>query len=77
MGCSCAVQVGIASEVRRLEEHATQTQLEGVVRHLCKQPGVDGILVQLPLPAHLNEEAVMDVLDPAVDVDGFHPITVG
>ena len=47
------------------------------MRHLCDQKDVDGLLVQLPLPPHLNEEAVIDALDPSKDVDGFHPVNVG
>ncbi len=47
------------------------------MRQLCQQKDVDGLLVQLPLPPHLNEEAVIDALDPSKDVDGFHPVNVG
>lgn len=57
--------------------NATQKQLEGVVRDLCRQDHIDGLLLQLPLPSHLDEEAVIDAFDPSKDVDGFHPVNVG
>ena len=47
------------------------------IRELNQDDSVDGILVQLPLPAHINEDAVIDAIDPAKDVDGFHPRSVG
>lgn len=70
-------QVGIATSLKRLREDVSQQQLEGLVRHICEQKDVDGLLVQLPLPPHLNEEAVINALDPSKDVDGFHPVNVG
>lgn len=47
------------------------------MRDLCEQDNVDGLLLQLPLPSHLDEEAVIDAFDPSKDVDGFHPLNVG
>lgn len=47
------------------------------VRQVCGDPGVDGVLVQLPLPRHCDEGSVMEQLDPSKDVDGFHPLNMG
>ena len=47
------------------------------VRRVCGDPGVDGVLVQLPLPRHCDEGSVMEQLDPSKDVDGFHPLNMG
>ena len=69
--------MGIATSLKQLREDASQQQLEGLVRHLCDKKDVDGLLVQLPLPKHLNEEAVINAFDPSKDVDGFHPENVG
>ena len=73
----CVMQVGIVSCLNRLREDASQAELEGVVGYLCSRRDVDGVIVQLPLPPHLNEEAVIDAFDPSKDVDGFHPLNVG
>ena len=70
-------QVGIATRVERLGSDISQRKMEAVVRRLCGEEHVDGLLVQLPLPGHLNEEAVIDSFDPSKDVDGFHPVNVG
>ena len=51
--------------------------LEEGVSRVCRRGDVDGVLVQLPLPQHLDEGAVMERLDPAKDVDGFHPLNMG
>ena len=55
----------------------TEDQLLDLVRSLNDDPNIDGILVQLPLPDHINEAKVIETIDPAKDVDGFHPINVG
>ncbi|HEX7255947.1 MAG TPA: bifunctional 5,10-methylenetetrahydrofolate dehydrogenase/5,10-methenyltetrahydrofolate cyclohydrolase [Gaiellaceae bacterium] len=68
-----AQEVGIRSVDHRLPAETTQEQLEGLVRELNADDTVDGILVQSPLPAQLDEEAAVRLLDPAKDVDGFHP----
>lgn len=75
--CGWSAQVGIATSLKQLREDVSQQHLEGLVRHLCDQKDVDGLLVQLPLPPHLNEEAVIDTFNPSKDVDGFHPVNVG
>ncbi len=70
-------QAGVRVLVHQLPEHVSQHELEQAVRHLCLDAAVDGLLVQLPLPRHLCEEAVMEHIDPAKDVDGFHPLNMG
>lgn len=69
--------VGIRSIVQRLPEETTQEELLAAVDKLNTDETVDGILVQLPLPGHINEDCIIDAIDPAKDVDGFHPQSVG
>jgi methylenetetrahydrofolate dehydrogenase (NADP+) / methenyltetrahydrofolate cyclohydrolase len=69
--------VGIESDDRRLRADTTQEELLEVVRELNEDDTVDGLLVQLPLPAHLDEAAAIAALDPAKDVDGLHPVNQG
>jgi methylenetetrahydrofolate dehydrogenase (NADP+) / methenyltetrahydrofolate cyclohydrolase len=68
-----AQEVGIRSIDHRLPTETTQVELERLVAELNEDDGVDGILVQSPLPEHLSEEDAVAKLDPAKDVDGFHP----
>ena len=70
-------RVGIHSVVHRLPEGTTQIALRRAVRALCADPLIDGVLVQLPLPGHIDEEDVIEHFDPRKDVDGFHPLNVG
>jgi methylenetetrahydrofolate dehydrogenase (NADP+)/methenyltetrahydrofolate cyclohydrolase len=70
-------ELGIYSERHDLSEKTTQKELIALVQKLNKDPKINGILVQLPLPKHLNEEEVLYALDPKKDVDGFHPVNVG
>ena len=70
-------EIGIYSDDNRLPADATQETLMALVKKLNKDPTVNGILVQLPLPKHLDESAVLLAIDPAKDVDGFHPVNVG
>ncbi|WP_461218953.1 bifunctional 5,10-methylenetetrahydrofolate dehydrogenase/5,10-methenyltetrahydrofolate cyclohydrolase [Lapidilactobacillus salsurivasis] len=72
-----AEQVGITSIVERLPEDTTQAAVLALVDRLNHDPHVDGILVQLPLPAQLDETAVLLAVAPAKDVDGFHPFNLG
>ena len=72
-----AREVGFDFRVERLPEAVTQGEVLATVRRLCRDPAVDGVLVQLPLPPHIDEEAVMEAFDPRKDVDGFHPVNVG
>jgi methylenetetrahydrofolate dehydrogenase (NADP+)/methenyltetrahydrofolate cyclohydrolase len=71
------VEAGMASFEHRLPADATQDALLALVRQLNADGAVDGILVQLPLPKHLDEQAVVDAIDPAKDVDGLTPISTG
>ncbi|MFC0214210.1 bifunctional methylenetetrahydrofolate dehydrogenase/methenyltetrahydrofolate cyclohydrolase FolD [Paenibacillus chartarius] len=70
-------QVGIYSEVHRLPEHTTQAELVALIESFNRNPAVHGILVQSPLPKHINEEEVVDAIEPEKDVDCFHPVNVG
>jgi methylenetetrahydrofolate dehydrogenase (NADP+)/methenyltetrahydrofolate cyclohydrolase len=72
----CA-QVGIASIQRELPADATQEQVEQVVRELNEDPACSGYIVQLPLPKHLDEKRVLELIDPAKDADGLHPTNLG
>lgn len=72
-----AVKLGFKSEIIRMEETATQQELLDVVLRLNADDSVDGILVQLPLPAHMDEQAVLAAIDPNKDVDGFHAMNAG
>jgi len=70
-------ELGIYSERYDLPAETTQEELLKLVDKLNKDPKINGILVQLPLPKHLNEEEVLYAIDPKKDVDGFHPVNVG
>jgi len=70
-------ELGIYSERHDLPEETTQKELIALVQKLNQDPKINGILVQLPLPKHLNEEEVLYAIDPRKDVDGFHPVNVG
>jgi len=70
-------ELGIYSERYDLPEKTTQQELLKLIDKLNKDPKINGILVQLPLPKHLNEEEVLYTIDPRKDVDGFHPVNVG
>ena len=73
---ACA-EVGIYSEVYRLPEETGREQLLGLIEQLNQSPLIHSILVQLPLPKHLDPEEVIMAIDPAKDVDAFHPVNVG
>src|SRR6476661_3911345 len=70
-------ELGMRSEHVHLSPEISQAELLRVVNGLNLDPDVDGILVQLPLPKHIDESAVIEAIDPAKDVDGFHPVNVG
>jgi len=72
----CA-EVGIRSFGHDLPEDADQEEVEGLVAGLNADPAVHGILVQLPLPKHLDEERVLSAIGLGKDVDGFHPVNIG
>jgi methylenetetrahydrofolate dehydrogenase (NADP+)/methenyltetrahydrofolate cyclohydrolase len=69
--------VGILSEAIKVDQSISQEELLAIINKLNQDESVDGILVQLPLPKHLNEKEVMLFINPKKDVDGFHPINVG
>ena len=69
--------IGIHSKSYELPEHVSEDELLNLVKRLNDDSQVDGILVQLPLPAHINEDKVIQTIDPKKDVDGFHPQSVG
>ncbi len=68
---------GMVSTTHRLPDTTTQDELLALVRQLNADPAVDGILVQLPLPKHLDESEVIATIDPDKDVDGFHVVNAG
>jgi methylenetetrahydrofolate dehydrogenase (NADP+)/methenyltetrahydrofolate cyclohydrolase len=72
-----AGRLGISHQQINLPVDASQTELIGVIDRLNGDPAVDGILVQLPLPKHLDTDAVMDRIDPSKDADGLHPTNTG
>ena len=71
------VEVGMNSIEHKLNVNTSETDLLAVVDQLNNDPAIHGILVQLPLPKHLNEDLVINSIDPAKDVDGFHISNVG
>jgi len=70
-------EMGIYSDDNRLSDDISQQELMQKVRDMNNDPKINGILVQLPLPRHLNEAEVLLTIDPTKDVDGFHPMNVG
>jgi methylenetetrahydrofolate dehydrogenase (NADP+)/methenyltetrahydrofolate cyclohydrolase len=70
-------EVGITARDYDLPQATTESALLGLIAELNADPAIDGILVQLPLPAHINEPAIIEHISPVKDVDGFHPYTVG
>ena len=72
-GCA---YVGIQSEVIRFDESVEEQVLISKIMELNNDQSVDGILVQLPLPKHINSDHILDLIDPSKDVDGFHPVNV-
>lgn len=73
---TCA-EIGFESTLVRLESTAGEAELLQKIAELNENAAVDGILVQLPLPKQINEQKVIEAIDPAKDVDGFHPVSVG
>lgn len=73
---ACAY-IGIESESYELEESTTEEELLELIDRLNQSGHVNGILVQLPLPAHIDEDKIIRAISPDKDVDGFHPVSVG
>lgn len=69
--------VGFRSSLIRRPTEVTQTEILEIVDQLNKDPDIDGFIVQLPLPKHLNEDAINLAIDPKKDVDGFTPVNIG
>ncbi len=70
-------EIGVWSQTIVMPESASEEELLSKVEEMNKAEHVDGILVQLPLPKHINADKVLNLIDPAKDVDGFHPVNVG
>ena len=70
-------EVGIETDTQRLPDTVSAKELKKTVRECNRNPDIDGILVQLPLPAHLSAQDVIESIDYRKDVDGFHPMNVG
>jgi len=70
-------ECGLVSVSHDLPHSATQTELLSLIERLNSDPAIDGILVQVPLPDHIDERAVIEAISPEKDVDGFHPYNVG
>lgn len=70
-------ELGYESTLLRFDTKMSEQELLSEVQQLNDDPDVDGILVQLPLPGHISEDAVINAIDPKKDVDGFHPISQG
>ncbi|HUX55298.1 MAG TPA: tetrahydrofolate dehydrogenase/cyclohydrolase catalytic domain-containing protein, partial [Williamwhitmania sp.] len=73
---ACA-QVGFKSTVLRFEDTISEAQLLDQIQKINNDADIDGLIVQLPLPKHINEQKVIETIDPRKDVDGFHPINFG
>jgi methylenetetrahydrofolate dehydrogenase (NADP+) / methenyltetrahydrofolate cyclohydrolase len=70
-------EVGFESTLHRLDEQASQSEVLALIAHLNQDPCIDGILVQLPLPHHVDSRLVLEAIAPAKDVDGFHVANAG
>jgi methylenetetrahydrofolate dehydrogenase (NADP+) / methenyltetrahydrofolate cyclohydrolase len=70
-------KVGIASFLHELPAHTSEAELLALIARLNSDPAVHGILVQLPLPSHINEAAIVEAVSPLKDVDGFSPVSLG
>ena len=72
-----ALEVGIEVIDHHLDENISEKELIEIIKKLNNQDNVNGILVQLPLPNHINEQFILDTINPNKDADGFHPLNVG
>jgi methylenetetrahydrofolate dehydrogenase (NADP+)/methenyltetrahydrofolate cyclohydrolase len=70
-------EVGFESSLIRFEDDVEEQVLLDKIKELNLDPGLDGFIVQLPLPGHIDEQKVIECINPAKDVDGFHPVNVG
>ncbi|MBC7185537.1 MAG: bifunctional 5,10-methylene-tetrahydrofolate dehydrogenase/5,10-methylene-tetrahydrofolate cyclohydrolase [Calditrichaeota bacterium] len=70
-------ELGMRSETVHLPAHTTQSQLLNTIEELCTAGWAHGLLVQLPLPGHIDEKVIIEAIPPSMDVDGFHPVNRG
>jgi methylenetetrahydrofolate dehydrogenase (NADP+)/methenyltetrahydrofolate cyclohydrolase len=70
-------EVGMRGRLHKLDAATTEAEVTRLVAELNADPAIDGILVQLPLPKHISEQKVLDLVSPEKDVDGFHPVNAG
>ena len=70
-------QVGFKSTLLRFDDNTTEEEVLAAVHQLNNDTDIDGFIVQLPLPKHINDEKIINAIDPAKDVDGFHPSNIG
>lgn len=70
-----ASEIGIVAELKKYPLSISQEDLIKAVKENCSNPDVDGLIVQMPLPSHIDEEAIKLAVDPAKDIDGFHPLS--
>ena len=69
--------VGFPSSIYKLPDHTTESELLDLISFLNDDPEIDGFIVQLPLPGHISEDKIINHINPAKDVDGFHPVNLG
>lgn len=72
-----AKQIGFDFDWQKLDENSPQEELMDLIKQTNEDPSIHGVIVQLPLPDHLDSQKVMDAIDPKKDIDGFHPYNVG
>jgi len=77
MKAKACKEVGFYSIVHEMPDSISQDEILGTIQMMNDNPRIDGILVQLPLPAHIDTDAILEAIDPIKDVDGFHPYNVG
>lgn len=70
-------EVGFESSLLRFEASISEEELLNEIEKLNNNPSVDGFIIQLPLPKHINEQKIIEAVNPAKDIDGFHPINAG
>jgi len=77
MKAKACEKVGFYSITHHMPDTISQEEIIGTIEMINENPRIDGILVQLPLPEHIDTDRILEVIDPAKDVDGFHPYNVG
>jgi methylenetetrahydrofolate dehydrogenase (NADP+)/methenyltetrahydrofolate cyclohydrolase len=70
-------EVGFQSTLLRFDDDASEEEVLAAVKRLNEDPEIDGFIVQLPLPKHINDDKIINAIHPGKDVDGFHPINIG